>query len=98
MVVLWGNATDCYDIKVQVPDAPSGVYYIETWQTFTTLSVYCDMDTDGGGWTVSFFGSNFLFLAFFFIDKRFLNEGPGEHNLVPAECLVWIFVSHYQSF
>ena len=42
----------CLEIKQQSPSAESGTYRIETGTTNTVLDVFCDMDTDGGGWTL----------------------------------------------
>ena len=44
--------SDCFDIKNQKPNAPSGVYNITLWKSKRTIPVYCDMTTDKGGWTV----------------------------------------------
>lgn len=42
---------DCCDIHANLPSAPSGIYKINTLNK-TVISVYCDMDTTCGGWTV----------------------------------------------
>ncbi|WAR29940.1 FBCDB-like protein, partial [Mya arenaria] len=43
---------DCSDLLNSGRSWPSGVYTMDTWQTHTLVDVFCDMDTDGGGWTV----------------------------------------------
>jgi hypothetical protein len=44
--------TDCTDVKRNFPSATSGQHEIKLWKSRKTLTVVCDMDTEGGGWTV----------------------------------------------
>ncbi|XP_053400769.1 fibrinogen-like protein 1 [Mercenaria mercenaria] len=46
------SGTDCSHILERDPSAESGVYKIILWKTKKDISVFCDMDRDGGGWTV----------------------------------------------
>ena len=46
-----GRLTDCYD-AIMRGYTESGVFTIQPNNTKNTFSVYCDMDTDGGGWSV----------------------------------------------
>ncbi|XP_060601054.1 uncharacterized protein LOC132754443, partial [Ruditapes philippinarum] len=42
---------DCKDVLDKIPKAKSGQYQIELWKSGKVLTVHCDMETDGGGWT-----------------------------------------------
>ncbi|WAR28951.1 TEuncharacterized [Mya arenaria] len=43
---------DCSKIRQNLGRVSSGVYHITTWKRNQNASVFCDMDTDQGGWTV----------------------------------------------
>ena len=43
---------DCSDLLKFNSTWPTGVYEVSTWRTSTKARVYCDMETNGGGWTV----------------------------------------------
>ncbi|XP_060564716.1 microfibril-associated glycoprotein 4-like [Ruditapes philippinarum] len=44
--------SDCKEILDEFPEAESGFYEIKLWSSNKTLIVNCDMETDGGGWTI----------------------------------------------
>ena len=45
--------TDCQDL-LTMRHTTSGVYHVTPTGTFRGYDVYCDMETDGGGWLVKF--------------------------------------------
>ena len=47
------TAADCANLKTLVPQTVSGVHFIQYYTD--EVSVYCDMETNGGGWTVGSF-------------------------------------------
>ncbi|XP_053391925.1 hemicentin-1-like isoform X2 [Mercenaria mercenaria] len=47
-----GCITDCYDVLKKQNATKSGVYNITLWRSKQNTQVYCDMETDNGGWTV----------------------------------------------
>ncbi|XP_045207581.2 uncharacterized protein LOC123559654 isoform X6 [Mercenaria mercenaria] len=49
---VYSQETDCKDILKNRRSAPSGIYQIRLWKSQKLATVYCDMHTDGGGWTV----------------------------------------------
>ncbi len=46
-----GTFTSCHQLETQQPNAPSGVYNIDSGTGM--FSAYCDQTGDGGGWTLA---------------------------------------------
>ncbi|XP_060567852.1 angiopoietin-2-like [Ruditapes philippinarum] len=45
-------ARDCLDVLRVLGQEEGGIYDVTLWRSGQTIQVVCDMETDGGGWTV----------------------------------------------
>ncbi|XP_060574329.1 uncharacterized protein LOC132732010 [Ruditapes philippinarum] len=90
----WEAATcnrlsDCKEILDKFPEAKSGLYEIELWRSRKILIVNCDMETDGGGWTM--FQRRFDGSVDFY--RNFLEYENGFGN---AEGELWLGLKYIQ--
>lgn len=54
-------ASSCSAIKAEYPEAPTGTYLLNKWGN--VQQVYCDQETDGGGWELAYVNSYELMMA-----------------------------------
>lgn len=72
-------AISCKDILNKSPISKDGVYWLNPDST-TPYATWCDMTTDGGGWTLAMRFKNdakFIYSSAFWTDKNLLNEDAG---------------------
>ncbi|XP_052233337.1 ficolin-1-like [Dreissena polymorpha] len=84
--MLSTRTKDCSELLVHDARLRSGVYTITTPLTHTQVQVYCDMDTDRGGWTIfqrRFNGSVDFYRNFSDYENGFGNVA-GEYWLVDS--------------
>ncbi|MEZ4309307.1 MAG: fibrinogen-like YCDxxxxGGGW domain-containing protein [Polyangiaceae bacterium] len=96
--------SSCQDVLAKHPGAPSGAYLIDLdlGGALGPRPIYCDMTTDGGGWTTLFNGQNGSANAFDRFDSgtytgtfkdpnltaRYLQRKPARTSLAGAELAV----------
>jgi len=71
-------AQSCKDIQIKTPTAPDGAYWV-SGDGSPAAQVWCDMTTDGGGWTLAMRFKNdgtFGYASSYWQDKKLLNEDP----------------------
>ncbi|XP_053388067.1 fibrinogen-like protein A [Mercenaria mercenaria] len=71
-------ATDCFDVRKKKIGTTSGVYSVMLWKSKQIIDVYCDMETDKGGWTV--FQNRFDGSVDFYRNSTEYEEGFGTLN------------------
>jgi hypothetical protein len=66
---------DCFTIGKHRGKLQSGIYNVRLWKTGRVIPVYCDFETDTGGWTVCFnlTSSKYIFSACRLYLKNILN-------------------------
>ncbi len=72
-------ATSCKDLLAKAPASKDGAYWINP-DNSTPYQVWCDMTTDGGGWTLAMRFKNDTKLGYsstLWTDKNVLNEDGG---------------------
>ncbi|WAR17671.1 FIBA-like protein [Mya arenaria] len=69
------GVTDCLDVQRLHPSSPDGVYRVTLWKSQTAISVYCDMTSSNGGWTV--FQNRYDGSEEFYLDLKAYTEGFG---------------------
>ncbi|XP_060595944.1 microfibril-associated glycoprotein 4-like [Ruditapes philippinarum] len=65
---------DCYEIKENTDIRKDGVYNVTLWKSKLIIPVFCDFETDGGGWTVfqkRFDGSIDFYKSFIDFERGF---------------------------
>jgi hypothetical protein len=88
-----GCATSCADLLALAPQTPSGTYALDTdgFGPGGGYQAYCDMTSDGGGWTLALKAdgrnpaSSFTYESPYWTDTDTLDEGSADLSLNEAK-------------